>query len=147
MIFYFYFQILHLEPISKVNLIESNLTIVVEVDANGKVVDSLQCDSGRIVQISETRKVGDNLFFGSPYNDYLGRLVLSPLSMEVEGKGVRMKVEEKEKADESFKVKEMDQHTKEKERQDSQEKADVKKETKQEQVHEKVKSDSVKEEL
>ena len=76
------------------NLAESNLTIVVEVDENGKIVDSLQCDSGRIIHISETKKVGDNLFFGSPYNKYLGRLNLSPPTMEVEGKGVRMKTEE-----------------------------------------------------
>lgn len=79
---------------------ETNLSIVVEVDADGKIVDSLQGDSGRIVLVSETQKIGENLFFGSPYNKYLGRLELNPPTMEVEGKGVRMKTghtdEEKE---------------------------------------------------
>uniref|UniRef100_A0A0P4WRE4 Strictosidine synthase conserved region domain-containing protein n=1 Tax=Scylla olivacea TaxID=85551 RepID=A0A0P4WRE4_SCYOL len=82
---------LHLEPVTAMTIRETNLSIVVEVDADGKIVDSLQGDSGRIVLVSETHKVGENLFFGSPYNNYLGRLMLNPPAMEVEGKGVRMK--------------------------------------------------------
>lgn len=144
-------QTLNLEPISEMNLKESNLTIVVEVDAAGKIVDSLQGDSGKIVQISETQKVGDNLFFASPYNKYLGRIDLSPPSMEVEGKGVRMKVEKEENADElgddkPSEVKVVDQPTKEAEKEDSQE-AELKKETKEKQIHEEVKTDFSKEEL
>lgn len=103
------FQTLHLEPITSMNLRDSNLTIVVEVDANGKIVDSLQGDSGRIIHISETQKVGDNLFFGSPYNKYLGRLMLNPPTMEVEGKGVRMKSEETENVGEEAKEKTSDE--------------------------------------
>ncbi|XP_050738951.1 adipocyte plasma membrane-associated protein Hemomucin-like isoform X2 [Eriocheir sinensis] len=141
---------LHLEPVSEMNLKESNLTIVVEVDAAGKIVDSLQGDSGKIVQISETQKVGDNLFFGSPYNKYLGRIDLSPPSMEVEGKGVRMKVEKEENADELGDDKpseeKVDQPTKEAEKEDSQE-VELKKETKEKQIHEEVKTDFTKEEL
>lgn len=144
-------QTLHLEPISEMNLRESNLTIVVEVNADGKIVDSLQGDSGRIILISETQKVGDSLFFASPYNKYLGRLNLSPLSMEVEGKGVRMKAEERESADKSTNDKTsqvIDQHTKEENRKDSQEaENEIMKETKKKQVHDEVKSDFTKEEL
>lgn len=133
------------------NLKESNLTFVVEVDAAGKIVDSMQDDSGRIHHISETQKVGNNLFFGSPYNKYLGRLDLSPPpSMEVEGQGVRMKVDKEEKAgdlgeDKPSEVKVKDEYTKETEKEDSQE-GEVKQETK-EKLHEEVKTDSTKEEL
>lgn len=122
------YKILHLEPITSMNLQESNRTIVVETDADGKIVDSLQADNGRIIHISETQKVGDNLFFGSPYNKYLGRLDLSPPTMEVEGKGVRMKSEETEgegkeakqkTSDELLEEKETDTHTEKAEKKDA----------------------------
>lgn len=72
----------------------SNLTMVVEIDADGNIVNSLQGDSGKMKFISEASRVGDNLFFGSPYNKYLGRMYLGSPAMEVDGKGVRMKRDE-----------------------------------------------------
>ncbi|KAG0694579.1 Adipocyte plasma membrane-associated protein [Chionoecetes opilio] len=95
------YKTLHLESITDMNLRESNLSMVVEVDEDGRIVGSMQGDSGRIVHISETQKVGNNLFFGSPYNKYLGRLQLNPPTMEVSGKGVRMKVEDMGEVQES----------------------------------------------
>lgn len=139
------FQTLHLEPVSEMNLRESNLTIVVEVDADGNIVDSLQGDSGQIIQISETQKVGENLFFASPYNKYLGRLDLRPPSMEVEGQGVRMKIGgTEENLGESSDSKASEQQTKEESQSEAE--TDVKEETK-EKEKEEVKSDSAKEEL
>lgn len=127
------------------NLKESNLTIVLEVDADGNIINSLQGDNGRILQISETQKVGDNLFFASPYNMYLGHLDLSPPSMEVEGKGVRMKIEREESSDD----KASDQRMTDGDEEDSQHKTEskVEEESKEKKVHEEVKSDATKEEL
>lgn len=129
------------------------MTIVVEVDADGNIIDSLQGDNGQIVQISETQKVGDNLFFASPYNMYLGRLDLSPPSMEVEGKGVRMKVEredsEESSDDKGSKVEASDQQTTDGDEEESEHKTEieVEEESKEKKVHEEIKSDFTKEEL
>lgn len=78
--------------ISERNLRHSNLSMVVELDGEGKIIGSLQGHSGQQVQVSEAQRVGDYMFFGSPFNKYLGKLYVGePPSIEVEGKGVRMK--------------------------------------------------------
>ncbi|ROT67715.1 Adipocyte plasma membrane-associated protein [Penaeus vannamei] len=66
------FKIFNLEPIAQ--HMASNKTIVVELDAEGNIDGSMQGNSGRLRFISQTNKIGDNIFFGSPYNKYLGRL-------------------------------------------------------------------------
>ncbi|XP_063599967.1 adipocyte plasma membrane-associated protein Hemomucin-like isoform X2 [Penaeus indicus] len=92
------FRIFNLEPIAQ--HLASNKTIVVELDAEGNIDGSLQGNSGRIRFISQTNKIGDNIFFSSPYNKYLGRLYVGVPSLEVEGKGVRMVEEEGEDEEE-----------------------------------------------
>lgn len=52
-------------------------SMVVEVDESGKVVGSLQGSEGVLKYVSETQQVGDYLFFGSPWTNYLGRLHIS----------------------------------------------------------------------
>ncbi|KAK8750353.1 hypothetical protein OTU49_014787 [Cherax quadricarinatus] len=85
------YWILNLHPISQAQTHFSNLTIVVELDAQGNIINSLQGNSGKVLQISETDRVGNYLFFGSPYNKYLGSLYVGPSVIEVEGKGVKIK--------------------------------------------------------
>ncbi|XP_045617948.1 adipocyte plasma membrane-associated protein Hemomucin [Procambarus clarkii] len=84
-------KILNLQPVA--NVVRTNLTIVVELDKDGNIINSLQGNSGKIQLISETKKVGNNLFFGSPYNKYLGRFPIGVSFIEVEGQGVRIKTE------------------------------------------------------
>ncbi|XP_068218150.1 adipocyte plasma membrane-associated protein-like [Palaemon carinicauda] len=111
------YKIYHLQPIAEI--IASQSTVIVELDAEGKIVSSLQGDNGNVRFISETHQVGDYLFFGSPYNNYLGYLrvdytdedeeeELTP-SLEVDGEGVKMSVgasEKVEDVDEEKEVKE-----------------------------------------
>lgn len=59
---------------SVMNLTEDNVAIVVEVDKDGNIIGSLQGDTGNLLFISETAHVGDNIFFGTPYMNYLGHL-------------------------------------------------------------------------
>ena len=66
------YNILNLAPIAEI--LGHDHCIIVEVDETGKIIDSLQGTSGTLKFISETHRVGDYLFFGSPYNKYLGRL-------------------------------------------------------------------------
>lgn len=94
-------QIFNLEPIAQ--HLSSNKTIVVELDAEGNIDGSLQGNSGLIRFISQTNKIGDNIFFGSPYNKYLGWLYVGVPTMEVEGKGVRMVERDEEKEPEAVK--------------------------------------------
>ncbi|XP_042878013.1 adipocyte plasma membrane-associated protein-like [Penaeus japonicus] len=95
------FKIFNLEPIAQ--HLSSNKTIVVELDAEGNIDGSLQGNSGLIRFISQTNKIGDNIFFGSPYNKYLGWLYVGVPTMEVEGKGVRMVERDEEKEPEAVK--------------------------------------------
>lgn len=95
------FKIFNLEPIAQ--HMASNKTIVVELDAEGNIDGSMQGNSGRLRFISQTNKIGDNIFFGSPYNKYLGRLYVGVPSLEVEGKGVRMVEKDEEKEPEGKK--------------------------------------------
>ncbi|KAK7082339.1 hypothetical protein SK128_004053 [Halocaridina rubra] len=99
------YKIFHLQPI--VDLIASNACVIVELDANGKIVGSLQGDNGKVRLVSETDHVGNYLFFGSPYNNYLGYLHIGgeeevpheeqPAVIEVMGEGVTVKtLDEKE---------------------------------------------------
>lgn len=89
------FQMLSFPVISDRNLQFSNLGMVLELDGEGKIIGSLQGHTGQQVQVSEAGRVGDYIFFGSPFNRYLGKLYVGePPSMEVEGKGVRMKTED-----------------------------------------------------
>lgn len=101
----FSYKIYHLQPIA--NMIASMQSVVVELDAEGNIESSLQCNNGNVRFISETEQVGDYLFFGSPYNDYLGYLRVefspeeeaeeeAPPALEVDGEGVRMKVDKDE---------------------------------------------------
>ncbi|MCL4129430.1 UNVERIFIED_CONTAM: hypothetical protein GTU68_063179 [Idotea baltica] len=52
-------------------------SIIVEVDEKGVIVGSLQGSNGVVKMVSETQQVGDYLFFGSPYTQFLGRLHIS----------------------------------------------------------------------
>ena len=56
---------------------EVKRSIVVEVSETGEVIGSLQGSAIKLV--SQTNQVGDSLFFGSPFNKYLGRIKLSDL--------------------------------------------------------------------
>ncbi|XP_037799477.1 adipocyte plasma membrane-associated protein-like [Penaeus monodon] len=100
------FRIFNLEPIAQ--HMASNKTIIVELDAEGNIDGSMQGNSGRLRFISQTNRIGDNIFFGSPYNKYLGRLYVGVPSLEVEGKGVRM-VEEEDGEKEREKVEEAEE--------------------------------------
>ena len=51
--------------------------LVVEVDANGRILGSLQSHKGHLVSISEVHQLPDRLFFGTPYEPYLGMLPLN----------------------------------------------------------------------
>ena len=53
---------------------DSDISIVLEVDNNGNIIQSLQGQNGKIKFISEAALIGDNYFFGSPGEPYLGRL-------------------------------------------------------------------------
>ncbi|CAL4126171.1 unnamed protein product, partial [Meganyctiphanes norvegica] len=57
-----------------INALKDYLTIVVEVDENGNIIGSLQGSTGKVRLISETAHVGDNIFFGTPYMNFLGHL-------------------------------------------------------------------------
>ncbi|KAK3864707.1 hypothetical protein Pcinc_029625 [Petrolisthes cinctipes] len=67
-------KIFNFLTLSQHNLRHSNFSVVVEVDGEGKIIGSLQGYSGQQVLISEAQKVGDYMFFASPYNSYLGKL-------------------------------------------------------------------------
>ncbi|KAK4312704.1 hypothetical protein Pmani_015889 [Petrolisthes manimaculis] len=67
-------KIFNFVPLGEYNLGHNNLSLVVEVDGQGQVIRSLQGHSGQQVQISEAQQVGDYLFLGSPFNNYLGKL-------------------------------------------------------------------------
>ncbi|KAG7163462.1 Adipocyte plasma membrane-associated protein-like 2 [Homarus americanus] len=86
-------KVFHLEPLTGPELV-ANFSIVVELDADGNIINSLQGNSHKLGLISQTTKVGDYLFFGSPYKKYLGRLFVGPPPViEVDGKGVKIKTE------------------------------------------------------
>lgn len=53
--------------------------MVVEVNESGKIIGSLQGSKGVLKMISETQQVGDHVFFGSPYADFLGKLHISKI--------------------------------------------------------------------
>ncbi|KAB7502672.1 Adipocyte plasma membrane-associated protein, partial [Armadillidium nasatum] len=74
----FSYKIFSLGVIS--NWIYRGETIIVEVDEVGKIIGSLQGSTGIVKLISETQQIGDNLFFGSPYVPFLGRLRLDKKS-------------------------------------------------------------------
>jgi len=48
--------------------------IVVEVDESGQVITTLQSTDNRVTDISDVELVGQTYYFGSPFNNYLGRL-------------------------------------------------------------------------
>ncbi|XP_076055765.1 uncharacterized protein LOC143033951 isoform X2 [Oratosquilla oratoria] len=77
------YMFLHLEPVAST----MGPSIVVEVDEAGTIIGSLQ---GKGEYISETARVGDNLFFGSPYNKYLGHLFIGEPELDVDGQYVRV---------------------------------------------------------
>ncbi|XP_071515562.1 adipocyte plasma membrane-associated protein Hemomucin-like isoform X2 [Panulirus ornatus] len=101
-------RIFHLQSMSEFFQPISNLTMVVELDADGNIVNSLQCYSGKMMFISETSRVGDFLFFGSPYNKYLGRLFVGSSFMEVDGKGVKIEGEDTDRNEAEIKDEESD---------------------------------------
>ncbi|CAL4068092.1 unnamed protein product, partial [Meganyctiphanes norvegica] len=70
------YEIFNLEPL--VYLSPEKESIIIEVDENGVIIDSLQGNNGNIRFVSEASHVGDNIFFGSPFERYLGRLYLGP---------------------------------------------------------------------
>jgi len=62
------------DPNTFVDVLKEKVAIVVEVDENGSILGSLQGLTGNLQMISETAHVGDNIFFGSPYMNYLGHV-------------------------------------------------------------------------
>lgn len=48
--------------------------IVVEIDESGQVIQALQSSDNRVTGISDFELVDQTYYFGSPFNNYLGRL-------------------------------------------------------------------------
>jgi hypothetical protein len=48
--------------------------IVVEIDESGQVIQALQSSDNRVTGISDFEVVDQTYYFGSPFNNYLGRL-------------------------------------------------------------------------
>ncbi|CAL4065313.1 unnamed protein product, partial [Meganyctiphanes norvegica] len=77
-------------------ILKDNVTIVVVVDETGNIIGSLQGSTGNLLAISETAHVGDNIFFGTPFMNYLGHLYVGG------GKEIK-RVQENRKNSESIK--------------------------------------------
>lgn len=71
--------------------VEERPGLAIEVDANGKILRSIQDPSERITHLSEVREVIEDgykvLYLGSFVNPYLGRLVLEPATGSTGGSG------------------------------------------------------------
>nr|QKV49916.1 hemomucin [Locusta migratoria] len=51
-------------------------TTILRLDKDGKVLDSMHCLDGTLSSISEVIEFEDALYFGSPFNSYIGRIKL-----------------------------------------------------------------------
>jgi len=89
---------MNLAPIAELS--SGNRTMVVILNYNGEIVSSLQSDLGIVKFISHTEEVDDRLFFGSPYNDYLGMITLDKVNAHIEKTYAGEKFELNEKEDE-----------------------------------------------
>lgn len=50
---------------------------IVKIDKDGKIIDSLHAIDGRLTTISDVEFVGDYVYLGSPFNNYIARVRLS----------------------------------------------------------------------
>nr|CAD7454077.1 unnamed protein product [Timema tahoe] len=64
----------HFESISSINM---NRFTVLDVDIEGRITDSLHCLDGSLKDISEIEMYNGHFYFGSPYNDFIGRVKIN----------------------------------------------------------------------
>nr|CAD7264043.1 unnamed protein product [Timema shepardi] len=64
----------HFESVSFLHM---NRFTVLDVDIEGRITDSLHCLDGSLEGISEIEMYNGHFYFGSPYNDFIGRVKIN----------------------------------------------------------------------
>ncbi|CAL4156078.1 unnamed protein product, partial [Meganyctiphanes norvegica] len=77
------YYIFNIAPV--IEMKNDSVAIIIEVNEDGNIIGSLQGSKGIIKTISETVHVGENIFFGSPFNSYIGHLHVGPTNCDTEG--------------------------------------------------------------
>lgn len=73
---YYLFQVGHFESINFIKSIVTPRLSILKVNEKGTILSSWHSTTGEVSGISDIDVVGDNLYFGSPFNTYLGVLKL-----------------------------------------------------------------------
>ncbi|ERL91755.1 hypothetical protein D910_09081 [Dendroctonus ponderosae] len=63
-------------------LLATSRVTLLRVNRDGQITDSVHNLNGKIESISEMHVLGDTLYLGSPFNDYIGRIPLAKLGWE-----------------------------------------------------------------